>query len=187
MPSEPGRQEATVAEDNFEEPILDLERRLEALGGVGDDDSTRRQREELATQLEELRRSVFSELTPWQKTLVARHPKRPYTLDYVEHLLEDFVEIHGDRKYADDAAIVCGMGRFRGRPVMVVGHEKGRATKEKIHRNFGMPRPEGYRKAIRAMRLAEKYDRPILTFIDTPGAYPGIGAASTCWNSRSTR
>lgn len=167
---------ATVDESAFEEPILDLERRIEALSGVGEDEATQRQREKLQQQLESLRSSVFSSLSPWQKTLVARHPKRPYTLNYVQQMVDDFGELHGDRKYADDAAIVCGFGRFRGRPVMVVGHEKGRDTKEKILRNFGMPRPEGYRKALRAMRLAEKYRRPILCFVDTPGAYPGIGA-----------
>ena len=165
-----------VEQDNFEEPILDLERRIEALSGVGDDSSTQRQREQLQEQLESLRSSIFSKLSPWQKTLVARHHKRPHTLNYVGHLVEDFLEIHGDRKFSDDDAIVCGFGRFRGRPVLIVGHEKGRDTKEKIRRNFGMPRPEGYRKAIRAMHLAAKYNRPIITFIDTPGAYPGIGA-----------
>jgi acetyl-CoA carboxylase carboxyl transferase subunit alpha len=165
-----------LEEHTFEEPILDLERRIEALAGVGEDAATRRQREKLQEQLELMRKSVFASLTPWQTTLVARHPKRPHTLNYVRHLIDGFVEMHGDRKYADDAAIVCGFGGFRGRPVLVVGHEKGRDTKEKIHRNFGMPRPEGYRKAIRTMRLAEKFGRPILTFIDTPGAYPGIGA-----------
>lgn len=165
-----------VEEDNFEEPILDLERRIEALSGVGDDSSTQRQREQLQEQLESLRSSIFSKLSPWQKTLVARHHKRPHTLNYVGHLVEDFIEIHGDRKFSDDDAIVCGFGRFRGRPVLIVGHEKGRDTKEKIRRNFGMPRPEGYRKAIRAMHLAAKYNRPIISFIDTPGAYPGIGA-----------
>jgi acetyl-CoA carboxylase carboxyl transferase subunit alpha len=163
-------------ESGFEKPILDLERRIEALSGVGDDAATQRQREKLQQQLESLRNSVFSSLSPWQKTLVARHPKRPYMLNYVQHLIEDFAEFHGDRKYADDAAIVCGFGRFRGRPVMLVGHQKGRDTKEKIHRNFGMPRPEGYRKALRAMKLAEKYGRPVFSFVDTPGAYPGIGA-----------
>jgi len=163
-------------ENAFEEPILDLERRIEALAGVGDDAAMERQREELQRQLEALRNRVFSSLSPWQKTLVARHPKRPHTLTYIKHLIEGFHEIHGDRKYADDPAIVCGFGRFRGRAVLVVGHEKGRDTKQKIHRNFGMPRPEGYRKALRAMLLAEKYHRPVLTFIDTPGAYPGIGA-----------
>jgi acetyl-CoA carboxylase carboxyl transferase subunit alpha len=165
-----------VEEDNFEEPILDLERRIEALSGVGDDSSTQRQREKLQQQLESLRTSIFSKLSAWQKTLVARHPKRPHTLNYVAHLVTDFVEIHGDRKFSDDAAIICGFGSFRGRQVLIVGHEKGRDTKEKIHRNFGMPRPEGYRKALRAMLLATKYNRPIVSFIDTPGAYPGIGA-----------
>jgi acetyl-CoA carboxylase carboxyl transferase subunit alpha len=163
-------------EDAFEEPILELERRIDALSGMGDDGAIRRQREELQRELEATRVRVFASLTPWQKTLVARHPKRPYTLDYVKLLLDGFVEIHGDRRYSDDPAIVCGFGRFRGRPVVVVGHHKGRDTKEKIFRNFGMPRPEGYRKAMRAMRLAQKFSRPILTFIDTPGAYPGIGA-----------
>jgi acetyl-CoA carboxylase carboxyl transferase subunit alpha len=163
-------------EDNFEEPILELERRLDSLPVVGTDAAVEDERQELERQLEALRVKVYSSLTPWQKTLVARHAKRPYTLDYVTHLLEGFLEIHGDRKYADDPAIVCGFGRFRGRSVLVVGHEKGRTTKEKIYRNFGMPRPEGYRKAIRAMKLAETFSRPILCFIDTPGAYPGIGA-----------
>ncbi len=161
-------------EASFEEPIIDLERRIDAL--VGDDPATRRQRQKLEEQREALRKRIFSSLNPWQKTLVARHPKRPYTLDYVEHLIDDFREIHGDRRYSEDPAVVCGFGRFRGREVMIVGHQKGRITKEKIRRNFGMPRPEGYRKALRAMRLAEKFCRPILTFIDTPGAYPGIGA-----------
>jgi acetyl-CoA carboxylase carboxyl transferase subunit alpha len=164
-------------EENFEEPILDLERRIEALHGVGDDAATERQREQLRQQLDTLRSSVFSSLSAWQKTLVARHPKRPYVLDYIAHLVEGFQEIHGDRRYSDDPAIVCGFGSFRGgRQVLLVGHQKGRDTKEKIRRNFGMPRPEGYRKAIRAMRMAEKYGRSILCFIDTPGAYPGIGA-----------
>jgi acetyl-CoA carboxylase carboxyl transferase subunit alpha len=164
-----------MEEDNFEEPILELERRIEALS-VGEDASIEHERTRLQQQLERLRETVYSALSPWQKTLVARHPRRPYTLDYVAHQIEGFQEIHGDRRYADDAAIVCGIGRFRGRPVLVVGHQKGRDTKEKIHRNFGMPRPEGYRKALRAMQLAQKFGRPILSFIDTPGAYPGIGA-----------
>jgi acetyl-CoA carboxylase carboxyl transferase subunit alpha len=163
-------------ENGFEEPILALERRLEALSGVGDDPRIEAQREELEQELEATRARVFSSLSPWQKTMVARHPKRPYTLDYIKHMMEDFVEIRGDRKFADDPAIVCGMAMLQGRPVSVVGHQKGRDTKEKIHRNFGMPRPEGYRKAIRVMRMSEKFARPVLTFIDTPGAYPGIGA-----------
>jgi acetyl-CoA carboxylase carboxyl transferase subunit alpha len=162
-------------EDSFEEPIIDIERRIEALSGM-EDAGTQRQRERLQSELESLRSRVFSALTPWQKTLVARHARRPYTLDYIRFLVEGFVEIHGDRKYSDDPAIVTGFGILRGRPVLIVGHQKGRDTKEKIYRNFGMPRPEGYRKAIRAMRLAEKFGRPVLTFIDTPGAYPGIGA-----------
>ena len=163
-------------EDAFEEPILELERRVESLSGMGDDVATQRKREQLEVELHAARETVFSSLTPWQKTLVARHPRRPFTLDYIRYLVEGFVEIHGDRRYADDPAIVAGFGSFRGRPVLVIGHQKGRDTKEKIFRNFGMPRPEGYRKALRAMRLAAKYRRPILTFIDTPGAYPGIGA-----------
>jgi acetyl-CoA carboxylase carboxyl transferase subunit alpha len=165
-----------VSEDNFEDPILDLERRVESLSGMGDDHATRRKREQLESELSELRARVFAALSPWQKTLVARHAKRPYTLDYVRHLVEGFVEIHGDRRFSDDPAIIAGFGSFRGRAVVVIGHQKGRDTKEKIYRNFGMPRPEGYRKALRAMKLAEKYRRPILTLIDTPGAYPGIGA-----------
>jgi acetyl-CoA carboxylase carboxyl transferase subunit alpha len=167
---------ATAEEDNFEGPILDLERRIESLSGMGEDAAVQAQREHLKRELEVVRAKVFGSLTPWQKTLVARHPKRPYTLDYVRHLIAEFIELHGDRKYADDPAIVAGLGRFRGRPVVIVGHQKGRDTKEKIHRNFGMPRPEGYRKALRVMRMAEKFGRPILSFIDTPGAYPGIGA-----------
>ena len=163
-------------EDHFEDPILELERRVEALSGIGDDVATRRKRDQLEIELQSLRGRIFAQLSPWQKTLVARHAKRPYTLDYVRYLIEGFVEIHGDRRYADDAAIVTGFGTFRGRAVLVVGHQKGRDTKEKIFRNFGMPRPEGYRKALRAMELAEKFRRPILAFIDTPGAYPGIGA-----------
>jgi acetyl-CoA carboxylase carboxyl transferase subunit alpha len=165
-----------MVEDHFEEPILELERRLEELSGVGDDPASERQRARLERKLASLRTSIFSKLTPWQKTLVARHARRPYTRDYIEHLVGGFQEIHGDRRFSDDPAIVCGMGDFRGRQVLVVGHEKGRSTKEKIRRNFGMPRPEGYRKALRAMQFADKFRRPVLTFIDTPGAYPGIGA-----------
>lgn len=162
--------------DDFEDPILAMEQRIESLSGMGDDLGIRRQRERLERELDELRGRIYSSLTAWQKTLVARHPRRPYTLDYVRNLIEGFVEVHGDRRYADDAAIITGFGSFRGEPVVVVGHQKGRDTKEKIFRNFGMPRPEGYRKALRAMRLGEKFGRSVLTFIDTPGAYPGIGA-----------
>ena len=163
-------------EETFEEPIIELERRIEALSGVGDDETTRREREQLQEQLQSLRRTVFSRLTPWQTTLVARHPRRPYTLDYLRLLLDGFEEIRGDRRYSDDPGIICALGSFRGRMVLAVGHQKGRSTKEKIRRNFGMVRPEGYRKSLRAMRLADKFGRPILPFIDTPGAYPGIGA-----------
>ncbi|HEV8202152.1 MAG TPA: acetyl-CoA carboxylase carboxyltransferase subunit alpha, partial [Candidatus Polarisedimenticolia bacterium] len=126
--------------------------------------------------LETMRQEVYGRLTPWQRTLVARHPRRPYTLDYIHLLFTEFREVHGDRKYADDPAIVAGLALYKGMPVMVVGHQKGRDTKEKVRRNFGMPRPEGYRKAIRVMEMAEKFDRPIFTFVDTPGAYPGRGA-----------
>ncbi len=163
-------------EDSFEDPIIDLERRIEAFSGVGDDAASQSELEKLRKRLHSLRQAVFSSLTPWQTTLVARHPKRPYTLDYFRLLLDGFEEIRGDRRFSDDPAIVCALGTFRGRRVLALGHQKGRSTKEKIRRNFGMARPEGYRKALRAMRLADKFGRPILTFIDTPGAYPGIGA-----------
>lgn len=174
--TEPEEAERQLDEDHFEEPIVELERKIEALSGVAEHPGGEQERIKLEEQLEKLRSEIFSGLTSWQKALVARHPRRPYTLDYVAHLIEDFHEIHGDRKFADDPAIICGFGGFRGRQVLVIGHQKGRDTKEKIRRNFGMPRPEGYRKAVRAMRLAEKFGRPILCFIDTPGAYPGIGA-----------
>jgi acetyl-CoA carboxylase carboxyl transferase subunit alpha len=131
---------------------------------------------ELSEKLTKVSSEIYSNLTPWQKTLVARHAQRPYTLDFIALLIEDFVEIHGDRKFADDAAIVAGFGRFRGQSVCVVGHQKGRNTKEKIVRNFGQPRPEGFRKALRVMKLAEKFHLPIICFIDTQGAYPGLGA-----------
>ena len=123
-----------------------------------------------------LTKDIYAKLSPWQCALVARHPQRPYTLDYVEHIFTDFEELHGDRSFADDKAIVGGLARFNGQPCMVIGHQKGRDTKEKIFRNFGMPRPEGYRKALRMMRLAEKFGLPVFTFVDTPGAYPGIDA-----------
>jgi acetyl-CoA carboxylase carboxyl transferase subunit alpha len=166
-----------VDEDgNFEEPILKLKRRIEELSALPDDAARRREIEKLREKLEKVSRETYASLTPWQKTLVARHPARPYTLDYVEKLMTDFVELHGDRRFADDPAIVAGMADFRGRPIAIVGHQKGRDTKEKIRRNFGMPRPEGYRKALRVMQLAEKFGRPILTFVDTTGAYPGIDA-----------
>jgi len=161
---------------NFEEPILRLKRRIEELSALPDDAAHRREIEKVREKLERVSREIYANLTPWQKTLVARHPGRPYPLDYVEALMSDFVELHGDRKFADDPAIVAGLAQFRGRPVAVVGHQKGRDTKEKIRRNFGMPRPEGFRKALRVMELAEKFGRPVLSFVDTAGAYPGIDA-----------
>jgi acetyl-CoA carboxylase carboxyl transferase subunit alpha len=163
-------------EGQFEEPILRLRQRIQELSALPDDAAHRKEVERLREKLDRVSREIYASLTPWQKTLVARHTARPYTLDYVGALMTDFVELHGDRKFADDAAVVAGLGRFRGRPVAVVGHQKGRDTKEKIRRNFGMPRPEGFRKALRVMTLAEKFDRPILSFIDTAGAYPGIDA-----------
>src|SRR5213594_3314325 len=163
-------------EDDFERPLRELEKRIEELSGVPGGDDRADEIERLDRRLQALRQEVYAHLTPWQRALVARHPKRPYTLDYVNLLFSDFVEIHGDRKYADDPAIVAGFATYKGTPIAVVGHQKGRDTREKVRRNFGMPRPEGYRKAVRVMRIAEKFRRPILTFIDTPGAYPGIGA-----------
>ena len=151
---------------------------LEAVGGTSDE--ARRQLREIHNRVDELRKQAPAQLpakpNAWQRTELARHPNRPYTLDYVQHLFTDFSEIHGDRAFSDDPAMICGMARFHGEEVLVVGTQKGRDTKQKVYRNFGMPNPEGYRKAIRAMQLAEKFGRPIFTFIDTPGAYPGLGA-----------
>jgi len=163
-------------EDDFERPLRELEKKIEELSGVPGGEDRADEIERLDRRLQALRQEVYSHLTPWQRTLVARHPKRPYTLDYIGLLFTDFVEIHGDRKYADDPAIVAGFASYKGAPVAVVGHQKGRDTREKVRRNFGMPRPEGYRKAVRVMELAEKFHRPLLTFVDTPGAYPGKGA-----------
>jgi len=165
-----------VEEDDFEKPLRELEKKIEELSGVPGGDDRAGEIARLQRRLETMRQDVYSRLTPWQRTLVARHPKRPYTLDYVQLLLSDFREIHGDRKFADDPAIIGGFAHYKGMPVIVIGHQKGRDTREKVRRNFGMPRPEGYRKAVRVMELAEKFGRPILTFIDTPGAYPGKGA-----------
>ena len=163
---------------DFEQPIAELEAKIEELRFVQDDSALDISEEirRLQKKSQTLTKDIYAKLNAWQVSQVARHPQRPYTLDYVQGLFTDFVELHGDRAYADDAAIVGGMARFNGEPVMVIGHQKGRDTKEKINRNFGMPRPEGYRKALRLMRLAEKFSLPIFTFIDTPGAYPGIGA-----------
>jgi acetyl-CoA carboxylase carboxyl transferase subunit alpha len=160
----------------FEEPILRIRRRIEELSAMEAEPATQTELAELQQKLTKVSDEIYSNLTPWQKTLVARHPQRPYTLDFISMLIEDWGEIAGDRKFADDPAIVAGFGRFRGIAVCVVGHQKGRNTKEKIIRNFGQPRPEGFRKALRVMKLAEKFKLPILTFIDTQGAYPGLGA-----------
>ena len=162
----------------FEQPIAELQAKIEELRFVTDD-SDINITEEIATlqnKVETLTQSIFSKLTPWQISQLARHPNRPYALDYIDRVFEDFEFLHGDRCYADDAPMVGGIGRLDGKPVMVIGQQKGRDTKEKIKRNFGMPRPEGYRKAMRLMRLAEKFKLPLITLVDTPGAYPGIGA-----------
>lgn len=163
---------------DFERPIQELELKIEELRAFSDgrDIDLSRELAELEKKAEKLKREIYSNLTPWQKTLIARHPERPYTLDYINLIARDFIELHGDRLFGDDPAIVCGPCYIGGRAVMVVGHQKGRGTKERIQRNFGQPHPEGYRKALRVMRLAERFKIPIVTFIDTPGAYPGIGA-----------
>jgi acetyl-CoA carboxylase carboxyl transferase subunit alpha len=163
---------------DFEQPIAELEAKIDELRFVGDDSQVNISSEirRLKSKSEALTRNIFSNLTAWQVSQVARHPQRPYTLDYVERLFTEFQELHGDRVYADDQAIVGGLARFEGRAVVVVGQQKGRDTKAKVQRNFGMPRPEGYRKALRLMRLAEKFGLPVISFIDTPGAYPGVGA-----------
>jgi acetyl-CoA carboxylase carboxyl transferase subunit alpha len=161
---------------DFEAPLVALQKEIEALTGYPDDAEKASEIARLKEKLTEKRQEVYASLTPMQKVLVARHPQRPYFLDYVSLLFEDFMEIHGDRRYSDDPAIVAGMGWFRGRPVMVLGHQKGRDTKLKIYRNFGMPKPEGYRKALRTMQIAAKFRRPIFAFVDTPGAYPGMDA-----------
>ena len=162
----------------FEQPIAELEAKIEQLRFVQDDSAVDISEEisRLDAKSQSLTKEIYAKLTPWQCALVARHPQRPYTLDYLDLVFTDFNELHGDRNYADDHSIVGGLARFNGQSCMVIGHQKGRDTKEKIHRNFGMPRPEGYRKALRLMKLAEKFGLPIFTFIDTPGAYPGIDA-----------
>ena len=163
----------------FEKPLAELERRIGELKhmdldqpGVDLSDDIAR----LEKKLNKMRHDVYSGLSRWQKTQIARHPQRPYTLDYIESIMENFVELHGDRTFADDKAIVGGVAWFNGKPVMVMGHQKGRNTKQKVERNFGMPNPEGYRKALRLMKLAERFNIPVITLVDTPGAYPGIGA-----------
>lgn len=163
---------------DFEKPIEDLELKIDELRRLSDgsDIDISSELKKLDRKAGDLRAEIFSNLTRWQKTLLARHPDRPYTLDYIGMIVKDFVELHGDRRFSDDPAIVGGLGRIGDTSVMVIGHQKGRGVKQRIERNFGQPNPEGYRKAMRLMRMAERYKRPILTLIDTPGAYPGIGA-----------
>ena len=162
----------------FEQPIADLEAKIEELRYVGDDSEINISEEvaRLEAKSRSLTESIFSSLSAWQVAQLARHPRRPYTLDYIEHVFTDFQELHGDRVYGDDPAIVGGLARLRGRPVMLIGQQKGRDTREKLHRNFGMPRPDGYRKALRLMEMAERFGLPVVTLIDTPGAFPGIDA-----------
>jgi acetyl-CoA carboxylase carboxyl transferase subunit alpha len=163
---------------DFEQPIAELEARIEELRFVQDDSAVdiAEEIDRLQQKADKLTRDIYGKLGAWQIAQVARHPQRPYTLDYVQGLFTDWHELHGDRAFADDPAIVSGFARFNGQAVLVVGHQKGRDTRDKIYRNFGMPRPEGYRKALRLMKTAEKFGFPVVTFIDTPGAYPGVGA-----------
>jgi acetyl-CoA carboxylase carboxyl transferase subunit alpha len=163
---------------DFEQPIAELQAKIDELRYVHEDSAVDISDEinRLQKKSQQLSRDIYAKLSPWQIAQVARHSQRPYTLDYINGMFADFRELHGDRSYADDPAIVGGLARFNGQPCMVIGHQKGRDTREKIHRNFGMPRPEGYRKALRLMKLAEKFGLPLFTFVDTPGAYPGIGA-----------
>ena len=164
---------------DFEQPIAELQAQIDELKHVSEGNHAVDLKDEirrLEKKNEELTKKIFGDLGAWQVSQMARHPQRPYTLDYIEHIFTDFDELAGDRAYADDKAIVGGIARLDGEPVMVIGHQKGRETKEKIKRNFGMPRPEGYRKALRLMEMAERFKMPIITFIDTPGAYPGVGA-----------
>lgn len=163
---------------DFEQPIAELEAKIEELRFVGDDSEININEEvaRLRDKSETLTKNIFSKLSAWQIAQVARHPMRPYTQDYLDIIAPDFQELHGDRMYADDPAIIGGVGRIEGRAVMLIGHQKGRDTKERVRRNYGMPKPEGYRKAQRLMRMAEKFSIPVVTFIDTPGAYPGVGA-----------
>jgi acetyl-CoA carboxylase carboxyl transferase subunit alpha len=163
---------------DFEQPIAELEARIEELRFVQDDSAVdiAEEIERLQAKADKLTKEIYGKLGAWQIAQVARHPQRPYTLDYVQGLFTDWHELHGDRAFADDPAIVSGFARFNGQPVLIIGHQKGRDTRDKIYRNFGMPRPEGYRKALRLMKTAEKFGFPVITFIDTPGAYPGVGA-----------
>jgi acetyl-CoA carboxylase carboxyl transferase subunit alpha len=162
--------------EDFEAPLLALQKRIDELAAFPGDAAKEQEARRLRQELAERRRSVYAALTPWQKTLVARHPNRPYTLDYVAALFTEFTELHGDRYFGEDPALIAGFALYKDRPVAVIGHQKGRDTKQKIFRNFGMPKPEGYRKALRVMRLAAKFSRPVISFVDTPGAYPGLDA-----------
>jgi acetyl-CoA carboxylase carboxyl transferase subunit alpha len=163
---------------DFEQPIAELEAKIDELRFVGDDSKLNISEEidRLKNKSESLTRSIFSNLSPWQVAQLARHPQRPYTLDYTDAICPDFQELHGDRMYSDDAAIVGGVARIAGKSIMLIGHQKGRNTKSRVTRNYGMPKPEGYRKALRLMRMAERFELPVVTLIDTPGAYPGVGA-----------
>jgi acetyl-CoA carboxylase carboxyl transferase subunit alpha len=158
----------------FEEPIAILHKEIEALSMLPQTDVRDGEIESLRRRIDQIRGEIYKRLTPWQRVLVARHPERPYLLDYVERLFTEFVELHGDRRFSDDGAIVCGFARYHGTPVLVCGHQKGRDMKQKVQRNFGYARPEGYRKALRAMQMADKFGRPIVVFVDTPAAYPGV-------------
>jgi acetyl-CoA carboxylase carboxyl transferase subunit alpha len=162
----------------FEKPVAELEKKIKEMReyALAENVELTDEIEKLEEKARRLREEIYSKLTPWQRVQLARHPQRPYTLDYVERIMTNFVEIHGDRAFSDDPAIVCGLGKIDDKKVILVGHQKGRDTKQKLYRNFGMPHPEGYRKALRAMRMAAKFKRPIVCLVDTPGAYPGIGA-----------
>lgn len=160
----------------FEKPVFELEKKIEEMKALSDTLDIQPQIEELEQQVEMLRSEIYRNLTRWQRVQIARHPDRPYTLDYITHCFTDFVELHGDRTFRDDPAIVGGLATFEGRHVMVIGHQKGRDTKTNVHRNFGMPNPEGYRKAYRLLQMAEKFSLPVICFLDTPGAYPGLEA-----------
>ncbi|MGQ9570368.1 MAG: acetyl-CoA carboxylase carboxyltransferase subunit alpha [Thermodesulfovibrionales bacterium] len=162
----------------FEKPIEELEVKIEELKRLSDgkDIDISGEIKRLEKKVRDLRSDIFSTLTPWQKILVARHPERPYTLDYINMICTDFIELHGDRRFSDDPSIVGGIAKIKDTPVIIIGHQKGRGTKERIYRNFGQPHPEGYRKALRLMKIAERFKKPVITFIDTPGAYPGVGA-----------
>ncbi len=175
--AQPAARVAELPTLDFERPVVDLERKIDELvrasGGASE---LRPQIALLESRARELQQKIFAELSPWQKVQLSRHPARPYTLDYLERLVPDFVELHGDRRFADDPAVVGGFGTFGGRPALILGHQKGRSTKEKVRRNFGQPKPEGYRKALRLMELAARARRPILCLVDTQGAYPGVDA-----------